>query len=66
MRIVQRELNDKGKLRQDITVDQIRGLTHFFSLKPAQGGWRAGIIDSLDELNRNGANALLKTLEEPP
>ena len=66
LRVVHRELNDKGKLRQDITVDQIRELTHFFSLKPAQGGWRVGIIDSLDELNRNGANALLKTLEEPP
>ena len=30
------------------------------------GGWRVGVIDSLDELNRNGSNALLKTLEEPP
>ena len=66
LRIVHRELNDKGKLRQDISVEQIRELTHFFSLKPAQGGWRIGIIDALDELNRNGANALLKTLEEPP
>lgn len=66
LRVVQRELNDKGKLRQDISVEQIRDLSHFFSLKPAQGGWRVGIIDSLDELNRNGANALLKTLEEPP
>ncbi|WP_370172568.1 MULTISPECIES: DNA polymerase III subunit delta' [Hyphomonas] len=66
LRIVHRELNDKGKLRQDIAVDQIRDLSQFFSLKPAQGGWRVGIIDSLDELNRNGANALLKTLEEPP
>jgi DNA polymerase III subunit delta' len=66
LRVVRRELNDKGKLRQDISVDQIRELTHFFSLKPAQGGWRVGIIDSLDELNRNGTNALLKTLEEPP
>ncbi|HCN92480.1 MULTISPECIES: DNA polymerase III subunit delta' [unclassified Hyphomonas] len=66
LRVVHRELNDKGKLRQDISVDQVRELIQFFSLKPAQGGWRVGIIDSLDELNRNGANALLKTLEEPP
>jgi DNA polymerase-3 subunit delta' len=65
-RIVQIELNDKGKPRQDITVDQVRDLNHFFTLKPALGGWRVGIIDALDELNRNGANALLKTLEEPP
>jgi len=66
LRVVHRELSDKGKLRQDISVDQVRELIQFFSLKPAQGGWRVGIIDSLDELNRNGANALLKTLEEPP
>ena len=65
-RTVQIELNDKGKPRQDITVDQIRDLNHFFTLRPAMGGWRVGIIDALDELNRNGANALLKTLEEPP
>lgn len=62
----QRELNDKGKLKQDISVEQIRKLTDGFTLKPAQGGWRIAIIDSIDETNRNGANALLKTLEEPP
>jgi len=65
-RVVQIELNDKGKPRQDITVDQVRELNHFFTLRPAMGGWRVGIIDALDELNRNAANALLKTLEEPP
>ena len=65
-RRVVRERNERDKLRQDITVDQIRDLTHFFSLKPALGGWRVGMIDALDELNANGANALLKTLEEPP
>lgn len=64
--IQRRELNDKGKLSQDISVDQIRKLTHFFSMKPALGGWRIGIIDAIDEVNRAGANALLKTLEEPP
>lgn len=63
---VQRELNDKGNLKQDISVDQIRDLNAFFSLKPALGGWRIGIIDSLDEMNTNGLNAVLKTLEEPP
>lgn len=61
-----RELNDKGKLSQDISVEQIRKLTHFFSMKPALGGWRIGVIDAIDEVNRAGANALLKTLEEPP
>jgi len=66
LRLVHRELNDKGKLTQDISVDQIRTLTDFFTMKPALGGWRIGIIDAIDETNRSGANALLKTLEEPP
>ncbi len=63
---VQRGLNDKGKLRQDITVGQIRELNQFFSLRPALSGWRVGVIDALDEMNVSGMNALLKTLEEPP
>ncbi|MEO1552917.1 MAG: DNA polymerase III subunit [Pseudomonadota bacterium] len=63
---IQRGLNDKGKLRQDITVDQIRELNQFFHLRPALSGWRVGVIDALDEMNVSGMNALLKTLEEPP
>lgn len=63
---IQRGLNEKGKLRQDITVDQIRELNQFFHLRPALSGWRIGVVDSLDEMNVSGMNALLKTLEEPP
>ena len=66
LRLVRRELNDKGKVTQDISVDQIRALTDFFTMKPALGGWRIGIVDAIDETNKSGANALLKTLEEPP
>lgn len=66
LKILSRVPDEKGKVRQDIPVDDVRALNHFFSLKSAMGGWRIGIIDSLDELNRNGSNALLKTLEEPP
>ncbi len=65
-KVLRRELNDKGKLAQDISVEQVRDVSGFFSLKPALGGWRIAIIDAVDDLNRNGANALLKTLEEPP
>ena len=66
LRILTRELNDKGKLKQDISIEQIRAFNEFFTYRPALGGWRVGIVDSLDELNRNSANAILKTLEEPP
>jgi len=42
------------------------GLCHDIGLKPFRGGRRVAIIDDADDLNREGANALLKTLEEPP
>lgn len=42
------------------------GLCHNLSLKPAIGGRKIAIIDNADFLNAQGANALLKTLEEPP
>ena len=61
-----RRPDEKGKLPQDIKVEAVRELLHFFELRAALGGWRVGVIDSYDELNRFGANALLKTLEEPP
>ena len=66
LRWLDRRADETGKIKQDIPVDAIRELNAFFSLKPALGGWRVGVIDSLDELNRSGTNALLKTLEEPP
>ncbi len=66
LRWLEREANEKGKLNQDITVNQVRDLNAFFALRPALGGYRVGVIDSVDDMNRNGANALLKTLEEPP
>jgi len=49
-----------------IKLDQIRKLVGFLGHKPGRGGWRVAIIDSMDQVNRNGANALLKLLEEPP
>jgi DNA polymerase III subunit delta' len=42
------------------------GLCHWIGLKPFLGGRRIAIIDDADFLNAEGANCLLKTLEEPP
>lgn len=42
------------------------GLCHDISLKPFMGGRRIALIDDADLLNEEGANCLLKTLEEPP
>lgn len=42
-----------------------QGLLHTLGLKPLQGRRKVAIIDDADYLNPEGANALLKTLEEP-
>ncbi|MCO6455066.1 MAG: DNA polymerase III subunit [Pirellulaceae bacterium] len=42
------------------------GLCHRLSLRPFRGGYRIAILDDADYLNAEGANCLLKTLEEPP
>ena len=62
-----------GNLRAEILIDQmvrrdakIEPLRALFQTTPALSDWRVVIIDSLDEMNRNAANALLKHLEEPP
>jgi len=65
--VLERTINEKtGKLRQDIQVDDVRRTVTFFGSTPGEGGWRLAIVDAVDELNREGANALLKVLEEPP
>jgi DNA polymerase-3 subunit delta' len=49
-----------------IPVDEVRRLRSFLGLTAEGGGARVVIVDSADELNVNAANALLKSLEEPP
>lgn len=58
--------DDKGKMRSQIVIDDVRRLRDFFGLSSAEGGWRVVIADSVDEMNPSAANALLKSLEEPP
>ena len=55
-----------GKPRRIIPVDEARKLSEFFSKSPASAPHRVAIIDAADDLNMNAANAVLKTLEEPP
>jgi len=65
--VLERTVNEKtGKLRQDIQVDDVRRSVTFFGSTAGEGGWRVAIVDAVDELNTEGANALLKVLEEPP
>jgi DNA polymerase-3 subunit delta' len=67
LRWLQRLENEKtGNLARNITVDQVRQLGEFLSLTPALSSWRVVVIDSVDDLEKSAANALLKMLEEPP
>ncbi len=63
---LERTEGDNGKLRTVIQVDDVRRTVTFFGSTAGEGGWRVCIVDSADELNPAGANALLKILEEPP
>src|SRR3954464_14026263 len=63
---LERTLNEKGVMRMVITVDETRETISFFGSTAAVEGWRVCIVDTVDELNPNAANALLKILEEPP
>ena len=63
---LERVEDDKGKLSTVIPVDMVRKTIGFFGSTAGEGGWRVCIVDSADELNAAGANALLKILEEPP
>ena len=57
---------DTSKASGGISVDQVRAVIPFLSHTPSRGRYRVVIIDALDDMNVNGANAILKTLEEPP
>lgn len=62
---VSRDYNDKGNLRTEIVVDQVRKLGEWFTLTPARFGMQIAIIEPADAFNISASNALLKTLEEP-
>jgi DNA polymerase-3 subunit delta' len=67
MRWLQRLENEKtGNLARNISVAQVRDLAELLELTPALSDWRVAVIDTVDELDAPGANALLKMLEEPP
>ncbi len=65
--MLERTVNEQtGKLYTVIRVDDVRRSVSFFGSTAGEGGWRIAIVDAVDDLQREGANALLKVLEEPP
>lgn len=54
------------KASKQIDIDSVRALTAFLDLSAHRGGWRVAVIHPAETMNAAAANALLKTLEEPP
>jgi|GEM_PF-469918 len=49
-----------------IKIDMVRGLQSFLYLKSSDGGKKIGIVMDADRMRADAANAMLKTIEEPP
>ena len=65
--LMRREWNPKAKnFFTELRVDDVRAALDVFRMSSAFGGWRVAIVDAADDLNKEAANALLKTIEEPP
>jgi DNA polymerase-3 subunit delta' len=58
-------IRPESKLRI-ITIEQMRALMQTVHLKPTVSAWKVALLVAADRLNTQGANAFLKTLEEPP
>ena len=56
----------KGAEKATISIEESRKVPNFLSMTPAEGDWRVVVIDAVDQLTNQAANALLKILEEPP
>lgn len=54
--------SETGRLK----VEQVRELQRHLSLTPHMAAYRVAILDRFDQATASAANALLKTLEEPP
>ena len=65
--VIRRTADAKTKrMSTVIRVDEVRRLKSFLQHTAADGGWRIVLVDPADDLNASSANALLKSLEEPP
>lgn len=56
----------KGVQKDEIQAEVAREMGEFLSLTPAESEYRVVVIDAADQLNEKAANALLKSVEEPP
>ena len=66
VQVVAVEAGDRGRERVNISIDQVREVQRDASLKPYEAQYRVFIVDGAERLSLDAANAMLKTLEEPP
>ncbi|MEM7169445.1 MAG: DNA polymerase III subunit delta' [Pseudomonadota bacterium] len=66
MMTLRRRADEKGRLPASISVEETRKVISFLHMTSSEGGWRVVVVDAVDDMTRNAANALLKALEEPP
>ncbi len=65
--VLDRPYDERNKrFRTELTVPEIRRTVPFFGSTGGEAGWRIAVVDAVDDMNANAANALLKVLEEPP
>jgi DNA polymerase III delta prime subunit len=57
---------EDGTIAREISAEHAKTVKIFLQKKPAIIGWRVVVVDSINDLNKFGANSLLKILEEPP
>jgi DNA polymerase III delta prime subunit len=59
------EKDQDKKIKEEISVGQVRSLINFLQKTPLISKNKAVIVDSIDKVNNEGQNTILKTLEEP-
>jgi DNA polymerase III subunit delta' len=58
-------IDDEGKQKKQIGIQQIREACANLAMTSYSGGWKVAVVWPAEQLNPHSANALLKTLEEP-
>ncbi len=57
---------ESERVGANLKIEQVRDLQRQLALTPVEGRWRVAILRRFEEATTSAANALLKTLEEPP
>jgi len=66
VQVVRRLADDKGKLKKEILIEQIRALSADVWILPNEAERKVYIISEAEKMNTAAQNAALKLLEEPP